>query len=352
MVDPDEGVAWAKTLAMPMHSAPGERFEYVQTNYVLLGKVIDKLSGEPFAQFISKHQFQTANMPLTGYGDSHDVVPNIAGSYVNFEMSRGLQVPVGTLQTMIRDWPPLLRAGVGVNTTAEELARWCIALQQGQLLKKQSLETLWTPGLLKDGTHQGFGPPLDGYALGWPVAVRKEHRIMGPTGGGKAAFFLYPEDDLTVIVLTNLTGASPESFLEDVAAFYVPDMRASRGGLLPSTIGGFGKELVERGFQRAAELLGEEKTRDPGFQLPEYDMSRWGVRLLREGVAQDAVEVLRISALLHPESWSAYHSLAMAYEEVSNKDLAIRNYKRSLELNQGNSRAAERLRELEAEPAK
>jgi CubicO group peptidase (beta-lactamase class C family) len=352
MIDSDDGVAWAKVLAMPLHFAPGERFEYIQTNYILLGKIIDKISGEPFAQFIAKRQLQVANMPLSGFGDSHDVVPHIAGSYLYFQMSRGHTVPTGKLQTLVRDWPPFIRTATGLNTNAEELARWCIALQQGELLKKESLTTLWAPGLLKDGTHDGFNPLLNGYALGWPVAVRNEHPFMGPTGGGRAALFLYPDDDLTVIVLTNLIGASPEFFLQDLAAFYIPDMRASNGGLLPPTIKAFGGELVTRGFQHASELVNEEKKRDPHFQLPENDMNLWGYRLLREGTVQDAIEVFRINVSLHSDSWNVYDSLAEAYDEMSNQEFAIQNYRRSLEFNPKNSHAVERLKKLETSSRK
>ena len=72
---------WTKLKAMPVNSAPGERFSYNQTNYALLGKVIDKLSGKPFARVFDEKQFQIAAMQATGFGDSRDLIPNLASTY-------------------------------------------------------------------------------------------------------------------------------------------------------------------------------------------------------------------------------------------------------------------------------
>jgi CubicO group peptidase (beta-lactamase class C family) len=78
-IDYDD-VAWAKVLGMPVQFAPGERFQYTQTNYILLGKIINKLSGEPFTDFIRDRQFNVVGMPHTGFGDSHDVIPHMAAT--------------------------------------------------------------------------------------------------------------------------------------------------------------------------------------------------------------------------------------------------------------------------------
>lgn len=92
IADGDEA-SWAKVLTMPMEFLPGSRFKYNQTNYVLLGRVIDKLSGEPFVKFIKERQLEVAGMPLTGFGDAHDVVPHCAGSYQILRGADGAPAP-------------------------------------------------------------------------------------------------------------------------------------------------------------------------------------------------------------------------------------------------------------------
>lgn len=62
--------AWRMVQTLPMEFQPGERFSYNQTNYLLLGKVIDQLSGQPFAQFMQRRQFDAVRMPHTGFGDA------------------------------------------------------------------------------------------------------------------------------------------------------------------------------------------------------------------------------------------------------------------------------------------
>jgi CubicO group peptidase (beta-lactamase class C family) len=211
LVAAGEDAAWAKVQTMPLEFPPGEQFKYNQTNYLLLGKLIDKLGAEPFTRFIAKRQFEVVGMRSTGFHDARDVVPHFVRTYRH----------VGeVLNTRHELWPSRLLTAAGITTTAEELARWTIALQRGQLLSKASVAAMWTPARLTDGSTRGFGPRLDGYAVGWPTAERPKHRAVMPTGGARAVLAIYPDDDLAIVILTNLLGASPESFVDEVAAFY------------------------------------------------------------------------------------------------------------------------------------
>jgi CubicO group peptidase (beta-lactamase class C family) len=221
----DFAESWRKLRKLPLESAPGTQFSYNGTNYVLVGMLIDQLSGEPFARFIANRQFDSVGMPLTkqaGFVDAYDIVIGSARVYSFARLVRGAEVRGETLSNNpFEEFPPPLRTAAGMYSTAEELAKWLIALQSGKLIDRQALETLWTPGRLKDGSQQGFTDFLNGYALGWVVASRPQHRAVGGVGGGRAAFFVYPDDDLAVVILTNLRGGSPESFIDAVAAPYL-----------------------------------------------------------------------------------------------------------------------------------
>jgi CubicO group peptidase (beta-lactamase class C family) len=137
--------AWKTVQTLPMESAPGQRFSYNQTNYVVLEKIITLLSGEPFLQFIQHRQFDAVGMPDSSFGDSLDVIRNKANSY-------RLAADGNTLQNVIEDFPLYTRAGAGINSNARDLTKWILALQQGRLLKPASLRQLWrrrrlpTPG--------------------------------------------------------------------------------------------------------------------------------------------------------------------------------------------------------------
>lgn len=222
--DGDEEASWAKVQTLPLEFAAGERFKYNHTNYLLLGRIIDKLAGKPYTRFIAEGQFGVVGMPLTGYYDARDVVPHIARTYRYVNAADGAR----KLNTRHEVWPSSLLTATGINTTAEELARWTIALQQGRLLRtKSGLTPLWTPTRLNDGSTSGFSRFINGYAIGWPTAERAQHRALVPTGGARAALAIYPDDDVTVVILTNLLGASPESFIDEVAGFYISSLRTA-----------------------------------------------------------------------------------------------------------------------------
>ena len=216
LIAPDPEEAWKKVIAMPVDFQPGESFRYNQTNYLLLGRVIDQLSGMSFREFIVKDQLMKARMPLTinaGFGATKSVIPNAAGGY---------RYSKGQLNNMFFSLPPELQTAAGMSSTAREMANWIIALQNGKLLKQPaSLKTLFNPALLNNGKTAGFSNLLNGYAAGWPIVSRTTHPAAAAVGGGRVAVFVYFNDDLAIVVLTNLAGGSPEDFMDELVALFM-----------------------------------------------------------------------------------------------------------------------------------
>ena len=334
--DGGEDAAWAKVQNMPMEFPTGDRFSYNQTNYVLLGKIIDKLSGQPFVRVFDERQFRVAGMPNTGFGDSRDVIPNMAQSYRYISNLDGHALEQDKLINFYGEFPPFRRTASGMNSTAEDIGRWIIALQGGKLLKTQAtLQQLWTPGKYNNGAPTQW-------ALGWQTKPRKQHNAVIATGGGRAAFFVYPHDDLAVVVLTNLAGGSPEEFIDELAGLYEPAIAASD----PVTV--LRMQLRKRGYERAVEVFKELKQKDAAFYPLETDLNDWAYRMLNGGgKKKEALEIFKLNVLLYPDSANVYDSLAEAFEANGNRELAIRNYKRSLELDPKNTNAVERLKKLD-----
>ncbi len=213
MILPDPEEAWKKVLVSPMEFIPGEKFSYNQTNYLLLGKMIDKLSGISFQEYIITGQLRKAGMTRTiasGFGATKDVIANAAPGYTYRK---------GKLSNTFFSFPPFLQTAAGMSSTAIEMAQWIIALQKKQLLTSDAgITALWAPAILNNGKTGGFSRQLNGYAAGWPVIVRTEHPAIAPVGGGRSALFVYPKDNLSIIVLTNLMGANPDNFIDGLAA--------------------------------------------------------------------------------------------------------------------------------------
>jgi len=332
----DEDAAWEKVRALPLESPAGERFSYNQTNYVLLGKIIDKYTGQPFARFFDARQFRAAGMTNTLFGDSRDVIPRQAPSYRYVKNLDGHALGEERLVFSYAEFPPFRRAASGLNSTAEDVARWLIALQEGRLLRtRAALDTLWTPGKYNDGSPTQW-------ALGWVTKPRRKHRAVVATGGSRAAFFVYPEDGLAVVVLTNLAGAFPEEFIDELAGFYVPEIPES------DPVTALRVRLRGRGFEHAAEVYEELKGKDANFRPSEADLNDWAYRMLNGGgKPKEALEIFKLNVLLYPGSANVYDSLAEALEANGEREQAVKNYRRSLALDPDNKNAARRLKQLD-----
>jgi CubicO group peptidase (beta-lactamase class C family) len=352
-VTPESFISTANTL--PMEFVPGDHFSYNQTNYLLLSKIIERLSGRSFAEFVTEGQLNVAGMSHTSFGGFSDIILDRAQPYEL--QSRNTQASKGArkkeLVNIFYESRPSLLAANGINSSAEELAKWIIALQQGRLFKSESsLETLWQPGVLNDGSHAGFGGPLNGYALGWPSVSRPTHRAMAPIGGNWATLFVYPDDDLSIVILTDLQGAHPERFADEVASFYVPDIGNAAGFLVPRAIRDMEAELTRRGFDHALTYIDDPKQSGIKAKLREPDINSLGYRLMGRGQQKQALEIFKLNVHLFPDSANTYDSLADAYDGLGERELAIQNYKQSLKLNPKNKNATEHLAAFESHPAK
>lgn len=224
LINDDPEKAWEMVLQQPNEFKAGEKFSYNQTNYLLLGQIINHLSGMSFQDFIIREQLEKVGMPKTivsGFGATKAVIPHAAASY---------QFRKGMLANMFFSFPPFLQTAAGMSSTATELARWLISLQNMELLKQSSsLKALWTPAVLNNGETGGFSSLLNGYAAGWPVIKRTNHPAFAPVGGNRSAIFVYPNDDLSIIILTNLSGAFPDQFIDDLAGLFIPGMISASG---------------------------------------------------------------------------------------------------------------------------
>lgn len=336
-----EESAWDTVRTLPMAFPTGSAYRYNQTNYVLLGRIIDSLGGVPFTRFIAERQFAPAGMRHAGFGDSRDVTPRRAQPY---RYPGGATSPAaGALQHAFDEFPAMLRTGAGINASAEDVAHWLIALQDGRLLDREHLRELWAPGRFNDGR-------LTSWASGWPLIEREDHPAVAGIGGRRSAFFVYPRDGLSVVVLTNLAGANPEEFIDEIAGFYLPDFSVANGGGLPRNVKALRRGLIARGWDQGVSIVAGLKRQDPDFELREDDLNAWGYRLVTDGQRREGIEVLKLNTVLYPKSGNTFDSLAEAYAISGDREAAIRNYRLSLERDPANRNAVEQLRALGAPP--
>lgn len=346
LADTEKG-SWEKVKALPMEFKTGDHFSYNQTGYVIIGKIINKLSGTHFTKFIADRQFKVAGMKQTRFGDSNDIIPHSAGAYTTQDVVNGRWITTNEIRSSYAKFPEFFRTCTGIISTSEEIAKWIIALQNGELLKqKSSLDLLWQPALRNNGRVGGFNKLVNGYALGWPTVTREEHPAVGPIGGMRSAFFVYPKDDLSIVVLTNLQGANPEWFIDEIAGYYISDMKESNGFGLSPSVKKIRKELMTQNHSNLLKAVENLKKKDAGFGLGENELNDFGYRLLGENKPSDALKVFKLNTELYPESGNTYDSYAETLAGLGNKKEAIKNYKKAFELNPKNTNALEQAKKL------
>jgi CubicO group peptidase (beta-lactamase class C family) len=207
---------FVKMLAeFPLQFASGTKWAYCNTGYQLLGWIIEKQSGSPYATFLQQRIFTPLDMRATQVNDLEKIIKNRASGYM---FQQGTHKNAGYVDM---SWP--FSAGAIVSTVVD-LAKWNMALDEKKLLKPSSFREMWTPVRLSNGQTHGYG-------FGWWLGEANGHPTLlhGGIGVGFRCFVeLYPQDHLTVIVLTNLNPCTPRSIAEQVAALYEPSLLTPR----------------------------------------------------------------------------------------------------------------------------
>jgi CubicO group peptidase (beta-lactamase class C family) len=185
----------------PLDFAPGAQFSYSDSGYILLGKLIETVSGQPYPTYLRQNVLDRAGLDATIY-----CVPAPAGIAQPYELrGNGLQ-PVELI-----NFSHAYSAG-GLCGTAADVVRWQKALHSGAIISPTSLQAMTTSGTLADGSPTGYG-------FGLFVENHNGHRLLGHNGvapGFSAWSSYYPDDDLSVVLLAN---SVPGAFLlQDAAA--------------------------------------------------------------------------------------------------------------------------------------
>ena len=200
--------------------APGESFAYNQTNYLLLGILIEKVDGRNIQDYVEEEFAKQQNLESLQYGDTSDSVPGRATWYTQFNFNSGTLQPDST-RTFSPKYPPYLYPAAGLSGTARDLASFVDGVASGRLLKDKYKREMWTAVELSDGNIFRFEDSTEGSGLGWWVNDNPEQPYVWMGGGSSGILRHYIDENLTIVVLTNLMGSEPEKIADDVAAIYL-----------------------------------------------------------------------------------------------------------------------------------
>ena len=249
--------------AVPLDFQPGEKWNYSNPGYVTLGILIHKVSGKFYGDLLREKVFGPLGMTTARVIDEADIIPNRAAGY---------RLVDGQLKN--QEW-----VAPKLNTTADgalyltvfDMAKWDAALYTEKLLKRESLDLMWTPVKLNDGKTMQYG-------FGWMFGETNGHRVIRH-GGGWQGFSTHiarwVDKKLTVIVLTNLAGAPSGTIADGVAGLYDPDLAPA------------GHTSIAIDPKTLDPYIGEYEMR-PGFVLT---LSREGERFWMQGTGQRRAEL-------------------------------------------------------------
>lgn len=333
--------SWQLVQTLPMEFSTGAQFKYNQTNYVVIGKLINQLTGLSFQEFIVQRQLKTLSMNRTidaGFNNLNNVVKHSARRYT---MYNGPEL--SHIKTEL--YSPLLQAASGMSSTATELANWLIALNQHKLISAEHANEMWTPTTLNDGTTQGWNRLINAYAIGWPMMKRKQHPAIAAVGGNRAGVFVYPEDNMSIVVLTNLVGAIPSQFVDEIAGLYIPEMKKENGFGLPDNIKALWQQLEVKGYSQA-NIVAQDLITQQNITFSENEINLWGYSLINQEKLKEALEIFKLNTQLFPLSYNTYDSLAEGYWYLGNYKGAIAGYQKVLELKPNNAHAKGQIQKL------
>jgi len=194
---------WAKK---PLDFEPGTKWQYSNTNYVIAGMIVEKVSGEKLFDFLGEHIFHPLGMRSAWNSDEKKLSPPDATPYIRYAL--------GPLRLAPKEGAGWMFAAGELAMTAHDLALWDISLMSETVLKPESYKAMFTEVKLKDGKGTGYG-------LGVEVTAHDGHRSIEHSGevtGFVSDNEVLVDDGVAVVVLTNHMAGGASTIAQLVAS--------------------------------------------------------------------------------------------------------------------------------------
>jgi D-alanyl-D-alanine carboxypeptidase len=170
---------------------PGTRYSYSNTGFVILGQIVSKVSGEPYASFLQKRVLTPQGLAHTVFEPTDPKPPAFARGYVTFAL--------GPPEIATPEGPGWVASAGALYSTPSDLAKWDLALMEGRVLKPESYTLMTSPRKLADGSMSNYG-------CGLAVGKRGDQPVLGHNGA-VAGFYalnnMFPQTKSAVVMLSN-----------------------------------------------------------------------------------------------------------------------------------------------------
>jgi D-alanyl-D-alanine carboxypeptidase len=257
--------------------APGSRYRYNNTGYVLLGMVIEKASGQSYAKYLDAQFFKPLGMRQTSYCPSKTTDPAFALGY-----SKAPAGSSGTVRAKFLHLSHPFSAGA-LCSTVGDLVKWQRALDAGRVVSPASYALMSTADSLNDGRKINYG-------FGLVPGVFNGHKTISHTGGinGFATAATYvPDDSLSIVVYTNFDGESPNRLVQNLLRVaYGVEPVARTAAPVQTAAAAPALSAADRDA-----IVGNYTLQLPGGQTLPIRFFVDGTRLMSQAQGQDAYEI-------------------------------------------------------------
>jgi len=311
---------------------PGSKFTYNNSGYFLLGAIIEHVTGKPYEQVLKENIFDPLGMKNTGY-DHHDtLIPKRASGYS--------KTPDGYTNAAYLDMSIPYAAG-SLYSTVEDLYLWDQALYTDKVLSAQSKALMYKPF-------------LENYAYGWAITnasfKQNDQPVQmishdGGINGFSTTIMRFPKEKNLIVLLDNTGSEYVNRLGESIGRIiYNQPYETPKMSIIPV----LNKTIAEKGIEAGVAQYRDLKAKQSAtYDFAEPELNRLGYQLLRTAKFKEAIEIFKLNVEAYPKSFNTYDSLGEAYMAINERELAIQNYKKSLELDPNNRNAIETLKRLE-----
>jgi CubicO group peptidase (beta-lactamase class C family) len=316
--------------------APGEKYAYSNSGYLLLAMIVEKVSGEPFYKFMEQNIFNPLDMKNTlVWNETKPEIPDKTIGYSQFGE---------------KDDYNILTSGAGsIYSTIKDLYKWDQGFYTEKLVSRETLKEAFTPGLLNNGApSRTLGDSTWDYGFGWLLRKNESENIVWHDGGFNgfhAIFYRELNSRNLIIFLVNKGEPWPLYPIHDAVKSI---LRGESHKFPQIPIGIKMKNSIdEKGIVESINEYHElRKTDADKYDFSEDHLNSLGYYYLNNQSFIEAKAIFKLNIEMYPNSSNAYDSYGEACMFNSDYDEAIKNYERSLELNPDNTNAVEMLKKI------
>ena len=311
---------------------PGTKFLYDNSGFFLLGAILEHVTGKTYESLLKENIFVPLGMKDSGYDHYADILPKRASGY-DLELEGVVNAPYLDMS--------LPYAAGSLYSTVEDLYKWDQALYGDKLVPNELKQKLFTPNL----EHYGYGWEISTIPADEPGAGQ----TMISHGGGINGFNTLEErlvgDHDLFVIFNNTPGAHLEEMSKGIRAILYGQVPAAPKRFLVFDIGGI---VLSRGADAAVVRYRElKRANSSDYNFDERALNQLGYMLLEKSRNADAIAIFKLNVEEYPKSSNVYDSLAEAYAKDGQKQQAIENYRKAIELDPKNQDAVDKLKGLE-----